>query len=380
MHTEFEKNCRDVLYLVICAANRRTPEKARVEKMDLEAVYRIAKRHLVRAAAAIAVQAAGVKDKRLNDGYAASLRKTILFDGERKKVIGELEKAGIWYLPLKGMILKEYYPKTGMREMSDHDILIDAARADDVKKIMESLGFRAEHFGSGNHDVYHKEPVFNFEMHTSLFSSIFDERIAKYYETVKSRLIKDEDSAFGYHYTKEDFYIYITAHEYKHFSGGGTGIRSLMDIYLYLSKESLNMEYVAGELEKLGIADFEKQNRSLALHLFGGEKLSEEEERMLRYILGSGAYGTIENRIDHQIRKQGGSKIAYAWKRFGVPFSNKNPYYKTYAGRYPFFYKHKIFLPLLPVYRLFRSFGNGRFKAEMRAIKRAKNTKGQTGK
>jgi hypothetical protein len=55
-----------------------------------------------------------------------------------------------------------------------------------------------------------------------------------------------------------------------------------------------------------------------------------------------------------------------------VPFSKKNTSYAAYAGQYPFFYKHKILLPLLPFYRTIRAMKAGRFQAEAKAIKNAK--------
>ena len=38
---------------------------------------------------------------------------------------------------------------------------------------------------------------------------------------------------------------------------------------------------------------------------------------------------------------------------------------------FPFFYKHKIFLPFLPVYRIFLAMKNGKLKAELNALKDA---------
>ena len=64
-----------------------------------------------------------------------------------------------------------------MREMSDHDILLDRTKAQNVKKIMESLGFSTKNFGRGTHDVYYRKPLCNFEMHRDLFGISFDERI-----------------------------------------------------------------------------------------------------------------------------------------------------------------------------------------------------------
>ena len=54
-------------------------------------------------------------------------------------------------------------------------------------------------------------------------------------------------------------------HTFKHFEGGGTGIRSLLDQYVYLNKleEALDFRYIEKQCEILGIADFEKENRIL---------------------------------------------------------------------------------------------------------------------
>ena len=49
---------------------------------------------------------------------------------------------------------------------------------------------------------------------------------------MKSRLIKDAGNNYGYHFSPEDFYMYMTAHEYKHYSSEGTLLRSLFDIFL----------------------------------------------------------------------------------------------------------------------------------------------------
>ena len=366
------QTCHDVLYLASCAVNNRIPDKSRIHAMDLDAVFHVAQRHLVRAIVAVALESAGVKDKQFTEGFGASLRKTVIFADARKKVLAELDKAGIWYLPLKGMVLKDYYPKTGMREMSDHDILIDATRAVDVKDIMESLGFETEQFGWDNPDVYFKKPVLNFEMHTTLFTDFFNPTIADYYRNVKERLVRESVDSCGYHFTKEDFYIYITAHEYKHFSGGGTGIRSLIDTYLYLKKETLEMDYIRGEIKKLGLSDFEERNRNLSLHLFDGEKLTNDDKQMLEYILNSGAYGTLSHRVQNRIREKEGNKIAYMWSRFAVPIRPGSRGYDEYSKVYPFFYKYKILLPFLPLYRLGRAFRKGVLKQEIRAVRKAK--------
>lgn len=359
---------QDLIYLVSCAVNGVTPDGSRVAGMDLDAIYKLACRHMLAATIAPALKAAGIQDRRFAKALEHSALKSSTMDMEMAALFAELDAAGIWHMPLKGIVLQHLYPIYGMRQMSDHDILFDAKRADDVRRIMEGLGFSTESFGPGNHDTYHKEPVSNFEMHRRLFSPGFH-TLFSYYENIHSRMLGD---GYEKHLSPEDFYLYVTAHEYKHYAVNGTGLRSLVDTYVYLQKTALDMNYVEAETEKMGIAEFEAQNRALALHLFSGEELTAKDQEMLDYILSSGVYGNLSNGVENGIRKNGESKLRYMLDRFFVPVSEKNPSYSDYASQYPFFYKHKILLPLLPFYRTIRAMKAGRFQSEAKAIKNAK--------
>lgn len=44
-------------------------------------------------------------DAKLNEYYSKNLRKTILFEEERKELYSFLNKNKIWFLPLKGIII-----------------------------------------------------------------------------------------------------------------------------------------------------------------------------------------------------------------------------------------------------------------------------------
>ncbi len=337
--------------------------------MDLDAIYKLASRHMLAATVAPALKAAGVQDERFAEALKHSALKSSTMDMEMSEIFVELDAAGIWHMPLKGTILQHMYPVYGMRQMSDHDILFDAKRADDVKSIMEKLGFSVEHFGASNHDVYHKEPVSNFEMHTSLFGSGHDEKMYKYYTDVEKRLLGD---GYEKHFSPEDFYVYVTDHEYKHYSVSGTGLRSLVDTYVYLQKESLDMSYVIGEAEKLGIAEFEAANHSLAQHLFSGEELTNPDREMLDYILSSGVYGTWDHRVQNRLSKFGHGKIHYALKRFAEPLDRKSQIYQELKNKFPFFYNYKVLLPCLMVYRVFLRMKEGKLKKELESLKNAK--------
>ena len=114
-------------------------------------------------------------------------------------------------------------------EDKDNDILYDGRYRERVRDILLERGFICDHFGKGPDDAYLKEPVYNFEMHHHLFLEANAGGFHSYYENVKDRLLKDEENAFGYHFRPEDFYLFMIAHEYKHFANGWTGVRSLAD-------------------------------------------------------------------------------------------------------------------------------------------------------
>ena len=144
-----------------------------------------------------------------------------------------------------------------------------------------------------------KPPIYNFEMHTSLFGQYSGGAWYGYYKNIKERLSADEGTSFRYHFTDEDFYLYMTAHTYKHYSHSGVGLRSLADAYVFTEAKgkTMNWEYLKREAEKMGIADFEEHSRVLAKKLFSSPVwpqqagLTKEEEAMLSYFAGSGEIG-----------------------------------------------------------------------------------------
>lgn len=68
-------------------------------------------------------------------------------------------------------------------------------------------------------------------------------------------------------------------HMFKYFDGSGTGIRSLLDQYVYLNRleDCLDFPYIDKQCEILGIADFEKENGDLCKKVLNnnGQMMSE---------------------------------------------------------------------------------------------------------
>ena len=346
-----DKTSEVLIYLASCMVNQEEVDPKIIASVDLSELYALADAHQLTAVIAFALEAAGVRDDRFLQERLKAVSSEVNFDRERARILKAFEAKQIWYMPLKGVILKSFYPKTGMRQMSDNDILFDHERAGDVREIMASLDYETEIYDEGHRDDYRKLPIFHFEMHRVLFDEkTLPESLYRYYRDVKRLLIKDSGNHYGYHMSDEDFYLYMIAHEYKHFAWGGTGLRSLLDTYVYLKKHSgtLDWEYIKTEAEKLGIADFEKRNRALARSVFHAgdiQKLSEKETELLDYFIESEAYGSTPHAIRNYSRHVG--MFRYVMQRVFLPMEAVKKYY-------PFFYRHKLLLPILPIYRVIR--------------------------
>lgn len=192
--------------------------------------------------------------------------------------------------------------------MADVDVLFDEACRERVKQMFLEWGYHVKGYGSSNHDIYMKAPVYNFEMHVSLYGDSHEAVFPEYYSNIKDRLNKVREDGWEYCFTDEDFYVYILSHAYKHYSNCGTGLRTLADQYVYLRvKESeMDWSYIRMELEKLGLSEYELQSRELCKKLFtlGTEKeLSEKEQEYLNYYVSSSTYGTMQRKVENDLKK-----------------------------------------------------------------------------
>ncbi len=338
MNNPDDRTVRDALILLCaCAVSGTVPEKARLEGVSLDRLYGMAQSHMLTAAAGMALEAAGIRDEKFKKAVARAQMKNVLLDADRGRVLARLEEAGIRYMPLKGILLKDLYPKAGMREMADNDIMVDPERREDVRRIMEELGFTVDHYEEGKHDSYLKKPVSNFEMHVRLTGEESNEQTEAYYIRSWDRLLKDPGNRYGYHFSDEDFYLFMIVHEYGHYAWKGTGLRSLLDTFVFLKRkgDGLDWEYIRQEAEKMGLAGFERENREAAMQLFGGERLSESGEEMLDYMLRSGTYGNYQNLVQNRIQNQG--RLKYFLSRLTIPKETMRQDYPI-LNRAPFLY------------------------------------------
>ena len=295
--------------------------------------------------------------KMLSKENRTALAKTAAQEEERVQISKEFEKAAIKYMFLKGSVIKYLYPSIDMRSMADIDIYFDDIKSAEVRKIFVSLGYDIEAYRKSNHDVYKKVPFMNIETHRDLMNESYWMHL--YYKDFWPRLIKKEESEYEYEFSLEDYYIFMTAHAAKHFSVGGMGVRNVIDEYIYLTKyeDKLDFNYISEELNKLGLAKFEKNLRNIATYWFGEGKLDKEDEdiikEMTKFIIDSGAYGTVSHSVLKDMMGAEAEENINA-SRFKYFFRRAFPSYYHMKNRNPILKKIPILLPWFYFTRLLK--------------------------
>ena len=136
-----------------------------------------------------------------------------------------------------------------------------------------------------------------------------------------------------------------------HYRYDGTGLRSLLDIYVFNKRfgHSLDMEYLAAEFNKLGILGFEQDVAELAGKLFSCSELcelTESEKKELLFFIDSNSHGSFENHLSRSLQNDdsANTKLKYVLRRL---FPSK----KVLESHFPVVYRHRYLYPLLIVYR-----------------------------
>ena len=118
-------NISDIAYICSCAVNGAIPkQEGYLTTLDFDLLYDVAEKHMLAALVGLPLNRAGISSPQFQNAVALAQRKTVILDNDMKNVTVALEAAGIWYMPLKGAVLKDLYPHFAMREMADTDIYL----------------------------------------------------------------------------------------------------------------------------------------------------------------------------------------------------------------------------------------------------------------
>ena len=245
------------------------------------------------------------------------------------------DEVGIPYIPLKGSVLRSYYPEEDMRTSCDIDVLVHEDHIESAIRLLEEINYRK---GEPN---YHDVPLYApngtpLELHFNILENMDCLDVVLKDAWKYAELIDGSKYAFR----KEFFVFHMYAHMAYHFFSGGCGIRSLMDIWIM--EHNMGVDYKCAEtlLKKAGIFNFAKEMSFIANRCLSDFDFSDQ---VLTYIWRGGVYGSKRNQIAVQMGMNGGT-LAYVLKRIFLP-------YRTMIISYPILKTIPLLLPICWMHR-----------------------------
>lgn len=283
--------------------------------------------------------------------YSRNLVAYVNQEHECERLCKAFSDAGIMNMPLKGSVIRKLFPAPEMREMCDLDILVKPEDIERAHEILLADGFQYIEDKTTSHNrEYHKLPYLNVEVHNYLMPR--ESPMFSYYENYWDRAATG-DTSLTSRMSWVDCYIYMMAHAYKHFFRVGTGVRSILDIYVMLEQlgDVLDRGSIDREFEKLGILDFARSFERLAFCWFAEERTDVPEELQHYHyrVLESSTYG--DNSLITKVLKlmQGGKTFRAAKRKMAI--SKVFPSYAYMKSKFPSL-KYVPFL--LPIYWVIR--------------------------
>ncbi|MBR4761903.1 MAG: nucleotidyltransferase family protein [Clostridia bacterium] len=313
---------------------------------DYSKVIRLARGHEVAHLTAFAMLNCGL----LKDEENIKSAQKLVYDASYKDTknrhayelaVKALNDAQIPFVPLKGVIIKEYYPESWMRSSCDVDILVHKKNFKRAFAMFKNMGFTLD--GDLNfHDVSLIYDDSNLELHFSICENI--KNIDSVLKDVWDYTVKAE----GYQYFENNdyFMFHHIAHMSYHFLAGGCGIRPFVDFWLLSKKNFFDESAVLELCKKAKIYDFYINVKHLTEVWFEGAEHSETSKRLENYILTGGAYGCFPNNAAAYTVRNGG-KLKFL-------LSLAFPPYRNMKVIYPILNRVPVLLPLVYAYRIFQ--------------------------
>ena len=332
---------------------------------DLAKLYKLSKSHDL----AHLVGDALIKNDLIGDGeIKAKFKKQIMLAvyryekinyelGRLRKVLNE---AKIPFIPLKGSVLRRYYPEPWMRTSCDIDVLVNEEAVDDAAQIIvDRLCYTYEK--KQYHDI---SLMSDGGVHLELHHSIKENKA-----NIDALLSDCWDYATvldGYEceFTNEFFFFHQIAHASYHFLHGGCGVRPILDLYLLQRKMPFDSTVLDEMLERSGIKKFCDAAKSLSEVWFGNSEHTDVTRRMEQFVISGGVYGTKKNSMAVCQQKEKG-RLGYIINRIWLPYELLCITYPKLKGR-----KYlQLFYEMKRWFRIFNPEARKHKKRDLDAIK-----------
>lgn len=348
---------RGVLQQVPIKMTALTPE-------SFDGLMKLAQRHEVQSMAAYGLLLSGGLSCEQEARCRKEVYRILAYQERMKKefagICEVMEKAGLPYMPLKGAVIRDFYPEYWLRTSGDIDILVS-----DVEWAAELLVENGCLYrGKGSHDITLISPQgIPIELHFQLIDT--DPVAATLLEQVWQYSFCREGSCC-YEMEPEMLYFYHIAHMAKHMLAGGCGIRYFADIWILQQSLSLNPEKKQQMLRAGGLWAFAEQAEHLSQMWFGNRDPDPQVLELEAFILNGSVFGSQSNLL--KVRRSAvDTSLGFLVRRIFLP-------YDQLVLQYPELKRYPVLLPFCWIRRLLAKISNPvKVHSAMKELKLNKN-------
>ena len=247
----------------------------------------------------------------MNDKLLDEWKKDILKDNviqirhinNISKLINNLNEQGIEIILLKGLVLRNFYPRPEYRTMCDVDILVKPKDYLIVENYLINNGYKCDEKNNPIHQCFicSNQPL--IEVHWKLVNNdCFNSYIKDFEDVVWKKSI--EFNICGANYKtlcNEDFLSHMCLHMAVHAKCSGFGLRQLYDMAIFIKNKNVDWTSFYNKISLYGISKFTKGLFELLHEIFDinmpkdileNEYISKQDiQLLLCNILASGVHG-----------------------------------------------------------------------------------------
>ncbi|MBE6088933.1 MAG: hypothetical protein E7206_13015 [Clostridium beijerinckii] len=283
-------------------------------------------------------------------------------------IIDDLKKHGIEIIVLKGIILREFYPRPEFRTMGDIDILIKKNDYDKVKSYLVSKGYECIEEGKNEvHQGFTSKGKLEIEVHWNLINNkYFNGDIKEFENNLWNNSIEIDINGVNTRMLSfNDFILHMLLHMAVHAKFSGFGLRQLYDLSVFIINRynELDWEYLIKKSEQYKILKFTQGLILLCNKLFKIEVPNKilidvinckELDLLLENILRSGVHGKKEEIDDFKSLYRYGTNEYHIESNLLRIIRFLFPGKSEMMSRYSYARKSYFLLPVAWIHRAFR--------------------------
>ena len=263
----------------------------------------------------------------LRDSYDRMIARDIRQRCCAEQISKAMESAGIHYAPIKGAILKNDYPQTGSRFMSDIDFYIRPEDRSAIKETVEKIGGKYRGTESGDEQFLFWNEIC-IEFHGRLLYKKTKNGIENYPDW---RFVNETENRL----TEEGYALNLIGHAVHDLAGSGPGIRYILDLWIYRNRHQPQPDWdaVNERLKIDGIYQVASNLLNLSEYLFGEGEENPLMIEMTDYVLEGGLHGDYKRGLASQAAS--GNAVRKQLFRTRTEFENRYPWLKKYPFLLP---------------------------------------------